>query len=94
MIPARTHRGRIGCHRRRLPPSARRPDSSNLPAAVGSRRGSVSEAADWILSRSYNDLVTFGIRSLTAIFHNFLWVLLASIPLGIYVWPLLSPLGP
>lgn len=51
------------------------------------------KAADWILSGGYNGLVTFGIQSLTAIFHNFLWVLLASIPLGVYVWLLLSPLG-
>jgi len=51
------------------------------------------KAADWILSGGYNGLVTFGIQSLAAIFHNFLWVLLASIPLGVYVWLLLSPLG-
>lgn len=51
------------------------------------------KATDWILSSGYNGLVTFGIRSLVAIFHNFWWVLLASIPLGAYVWLLLSPLG-
>lgn len=51
------------------------------------------KAADWILSSGYNGLVTFGIQSLAAIFDNFGWVLLASVPLGIYVWLLLSPLG-
>lgn len=51
------------------------------------------KATDWILSSGYNGLVTFGIQSLVAIFHNFWWVLLASIPLGTYVWLLLSPLG-
>lgn len=51
------------------------------------------KAADWILSNGYNGLVTFGIQSLVAIFQNFWWLLVASVPLGIYVWLLLSPLG-
>lgn len=51
------------------------------------------KATDWILSSGYNGLVTFGIQSLVAIFQNFWWMLLASIPLGVYVWLLLSPLG-
>lgn len=51
------------------------------------------KAADWILSNGYNGLVTFGIQSLVAIFQNFWWMPLASIPLGAYVWLLLSPLG-
>ncbi|RYG58129.1 MAG: hypothetical protein EON56_00600 [Alphaproteobacteria bacterium] len=51
------------------------------------------KATDWILSSGYNGLVTFGIQSLGAIFQNFFWMLLMSIPLGIYVWLLLSPLG-
>jgi hypothetical protein len=51
------------------------------------------KATDWILSNGYNGLVTFGIQSLVAIFQNFWWMPLASIPLGAYVWLLLSPLG-
>jgi hypothetical protein len=49
------------------------------------------KATDWILSNGYNGLVTFGIQSLVVIFQNFWWMPLASIPLGAYVWLLLSP---
>lgn len=55
--------------------------------------GLFPKPADWLLINGYYGLVDLAFQLLLRIFSNFVWYLLLSLPLGLYVYALLSPFG-